>query len=257
MSSTTSTPPRSAGAPMLHVGVLCDAPLCGRRDFLPFICRDSHSVQDCDAQVRGCGKTFCLEHRGQSTHSCTGLDHRVLLCDACGASVHVHGRIGDDGAAEMAAHMAACRAGTSSRGPAERKAKTPRCAHPRCRERLVLSNRSICTRCKHEFCLAHRLDLDHDCGSMTGRGGGAGGAAAGGVKAAAAAALLSSSRPAPAPAPAAAGAVAAAAAEPANACDMSLSCSAAARAAAEQLSAGAGGKAAASARGCCASGPSA
>ncbi|XP_075930142.1 AN1-type zinc finger protein 1 isoform X2 [Petromyzon marinus] len=42
----------------LDVGHHCAVEHCGQLDFLPFVCN-------------GCGKVFCLEHRGKDDHACT------------------------------------------------------------------------------------------------------------------------------------------------------------------------------------------
>ena len=183
-------PRGGGGADLLGFGERCEAPGCGRRDYLPFRCGP-------------CGRTFCLEHRLPGAHGCPaagagagGADATgCIVCPLCGAEVRL--RAGEDPNLAFDRHQAA---GQCSAG-GERKAGRSRCAAEGCRAKVGPSTSVECKQCGAVVCLAHRHGEDHQCeqrqaqrraatswgwlprgGSGAGRGRGAGRGAAGGVQ---------------------------------------------------------------------------
>jgi predicted nucleic acid binding AN1-type Zn finger protein len=131
---------------------VCSLSTCKQKDFLPFTC---------DA----CGKPFCLSHRSYVTHSCTNAssgDHRVVECPLCGLSIHF--TEGSNVNVQFENHLqTVCTGGNNTNVPDHKKKKTDHCCAPKCREKLLLSNRIMCQVCKLETCLQHRHRDDHAC----------------------------------------------------------------------------------------------
>ena len=145
-------PRGGGGADLLGFGERCQAPGCGRRDYLPFRCGP-------------CGRTFCLEHRLPGSHGCqaegaasAGAEATgCIVCPLCGAEVRV--RAGEDPNLAFDRHQAAGQC--SARG--ERKAGRPRCAAEGCRAKVGPSTSVECKLCGAVVCLAHRHGEDHQC----------------------------------------------------------------------------------------------
>jgi AN1-like Zinc finger len=136
-------------------GEHCQFPGCHQVDFLPFVCAPTTSAG-------GCGKTFCLEHRAASVHTCPGepeKDRRAPACPLCGDPVTstLDGSmqaLSPNDAVE--AHIAAgCRTGQ------EKRRKKSRCAQRGCRAVPVVPFR--CDSCAGNYCAKHRTDMDHSC----------------------------------------------------------------------------------------------
>jgi hypothetical protein len=63
---------------MMAIGQHCALPGCYQLDFLPFTC-------GC------CSKTYCLEHRGRTTHGCPedGGQDEVVVCPLCARAIKI------------------------------------------------------------------------------------------------------------------------------------------------------------------------
>lgn len=104
-------------------------------------------------------QVFCLEHRSYKGHECPKSDHvnrKVIVCEACSASIETTGQNGEDERLLMERH-----AKSGSCDPS--KKKKPKCPVKRCRETLTFSNTSTCKVCQVKVCLRHRLPADHNC----------------------------------------------------------------------------------------------
>merc|ERR1719161_248445 len=114
-----------------------------------------------ELELRGCDKcaqTFCLEHSRYAAHHCpkvgsVALQNQVILCPLCDGAV----KLTDEGAdAVWERHY-------NTVCPREKKKKAGKCPVQGCKEKLHLSNRYECERCKMVVCLRHRSREDHDC----------------------------------------------------------------------------------------------
>jgi len=115
-----------------NVGKHCAMPSCKQLDFLPF---------KCDA----CGKEFCLEHRTYEAHTCPIYrDPNVVdTCEVCELRIN-HGE----------KHIC----------PGKKK-KTNRCNKQGCKKVELIP--IFCSKCKKQFCIQHRNELDHECKGQT------------------------------------------------------------------------------------------
>ncbi|KIH54459.1 AN1-like Zinc finger [Ancylostoma duodenale] len=123
---------RRGGVPMAelpHIGRHCDAELCHLLDFLPV---------RCDA----CSGTFCLSHFTYEGHNCKNAykkNVQVPVCPVCDKPVPTPKGVSAD--AQVNEHILNnCAANT--------------------KKKLVPVH---CPSCKHNFCLGHRHEKDHDC----------------------------------------------------------------------------------------------
>lgn len=128
---------------MQQIGTHCSEPRCVQLDFLPFDCK-------------GCGKTFCLEHRSFTSHHCpnsTGL--MALVCPICGKVVKSNP--GDDPNQKVDYHISkGCSQDTISE-----ENTTFKCSLSGCKKTEVLEIR--CLDCRRNFCVSHRAPPDHNC----------------------------------------------------------------------------------------------
>lgn len=102
---------------------------------------------------------FCLEHRSPKSHECPKSEQknrRVLICEACSASIEITGC--DDGEEKEAME----RHERSGYCDPEKK-KKPICPVRRCKAVLTFSNTSTCKTCRLKVCLRHRFPADHAC----------------------------------------------------------------------------------------------
>mmetsp|Transcript_126857 Transcript_126857/g.406191 ORF Transcript_126857/g.406191 Transcript_126857/m.406191 type:complete len:249 (+) Transcript_126857:41-787(+) len=134
----------------------CSVPQCHQLDFLPF---------RCDA----CCAIFCKEHFAFARHSCPKADAasvQVLVCPLCTEAVRLNPS--EDPNTTWERHYAG-----GCRQVAPAKTAAARCPVEGCKEKLGLSNRFECTRCRTTVCLRHRAQEDHPCrvASATGRFG--------------------------------------------------------------------------------------
>eukprot|EP00027_Filamoeba_sp_ATCC50430_P008444 CAMPEP_0168561250 /NCGR_PEP_ID=MMETSP0413-20121227/11494_1 /TAXON_ID=136452 /ORGANISM="Filamoeba nolandi, Strain NC-AS-23-1" /LENGTH=190 /DNA_ID=CAMNT_0008592607 /DNA_START=16 /DNA_END=585 /DNA_ORIENTATION=+ len=126
------------------IGVHCARKDCKQKDFLPF---------ECDA----CHEKFCLEHRTYEGHNCQKnftKDTRAIFCPICGQNIPV--KPGTDPNTKLNAHI--------DKGCAPAKTSIPGkfvCQYPNCKQSELMPVQ--CKLCKKNFCLKHRMDLDHHC----------------------------------------------------------------------------------------------
>ena len=103
---------------------------------------------------------FCLEHRSYTTHKCPAAntkDHRAVSCPLCARTIFfVDGQDVND---QFRIH----RATNCTPETRVERVEKKRCAAPGCREKLLLSNKTTCSSCRQELCLAHRHAEEHNC----------------------------------------------------------------------------------------------
>lgn len=133
-----------------HIGVHCSNSKCNQLDFLPFICSY-------------CKQTFCQEHykptNGEDGHECSQrpLDTRATTCPLCHQVIPVHRGQTPDRYVEM--HI--------QRGCPPESASTSSAAYPNacsfagCKKREAVP--IVCGKCLLQFCIRHRLEMDHAC----------------------------------------------------------------------------------------------
>ena len=123
----------------------CEDALCNLKDFLPF---------KCDM----CKKMYCLSHRTYAAHKCPRAADKetvMIKCPLCRGRFRLNA--GEDPNVTWARHE------RTECDPSKRSAKKPRCPAPKCREKLVFSNSTTCSKCQKRVCLKHRFETDHDC----------------------------------------------------------------------------------------------
>lgn len=115
------------------VGKNCEYEYCRQLDFLPFFCQS-------------CQKTFCLDHRSETTHKCANAGawaerkRKALLAQP------------------------AIGAGKTLRDKVSQKP----CASPECKTVVgtSLTPGVHCDTCNRDYCLKHRLKEEHDCKNL-------------------------------------------------------------------------------------------
>lgn len=115
------------------VGKHCQYDYCNQLDFLPFSCQS-------------CSKTFCLDHRTESSHKCTNAGawaERKRLANLARPSIG-QGKLLRDKVSQMP------------------------CASPECKTVVgtSLTPGVHCQKCNRDYCLKHRLQEDHDCKNL-------------------------------------------------------------------------------------------
>ncbi|MEW5298137.1 MAG: hypothetical protein WDW36_001290 [Sanguina aurantia] len=141
----------SSGADLLTLGEHCSHASCNQNDFLPFTC-------DC------CKRTFCLEHRTYTSHSCTAAEGRsttIIVCPLCAKAVKL-----PPGADVHAVFEAHTRQGGCDPANYDRVHKRPKCPAAGCKEKLGFSNTYECRACLTKVCLKHRHGGDHGCAAI-------------------------------------------------------------------------------------------
>lgn len=116
------------------IGARCALPTCRKLDYLPVRC--SH-----------CSQTFCDEHQVTSSHDCKAQRSSLpsSRCPSCGRDI-------SGGAEGLSKHVERCSA---------RIRRDPLCAKKGCSVRDPAA--VVCPRCSKAYCIAHRLQEDHDC----------------------------------------------------------------------------------------------
>jgi len=111
-----------------NLGSHCSNPSCKQLDFLPF---------KCDA----CGLQFCLEHRTYENHHCAVFqDHNITdICSECKLELDPNQE-----------HI--CKG---------KKKRSNKCQKPKCKKIELIP--IFCAQCNKQFCIQHRLEVDHDC----------------------------------------------------------------------------------------------
>ncbi|GAO14490.1 uncharacterized protein UV8b_04283 [Ustilaginoidea virens] len=115
------------------VGTHCQFDYCNQLDFLPFLCQS-------------CTKTFCLDHRTETSHRCTNPGawaERKRLADLSKPSIGQGKTLRD-------------------------KVSEKPCASPECKTVVgtSLTPGVHCDACNRDYCLRHRLREDHDCRNL-------------------------------------------------------------------------------------------
>ncbi|KAH8900206.1 AN1-like zinc finger protein [Thozetella sp. PMI_491] len=115
------------------IGKHCQMEYCHQLDFLPFFCQS-------------CNRTFCLDHRSESSHKCANA----------GAWAERRRQ------AQLAIHSAG--EGKKMRDFVSQKP----CADPKCKTVIgtSLSTGVHCSTCNRDYCLKHRLREDHNCANL-------------------------------------------------------------------------------------------
>ncbi|KAG6038553.1 hypothetical protein E4U41_004090 [Claviceps citrina] len=115
------------------VGKHCQYEYCNQLDFLPFLCQS-------------CAKTFCLDHRTETTHQCANAGawaERRRLANLSKPSIGQGKTLRD-------------------------KVSQKPCASPDCK--TVVGTSLVpgvrCDACRRDYCLRHRLGEDHDCKNL-------------------------------------------------------------------------------------------
>nr|CAH8847911.1 unnamed protein product [Trichobilharzia regenti] len=136
-----------------NLGENCSVSTCRMLDFLPLRCSGCHGV-------------FCKDHYLYDNHNCKSPDiknKQVPVCPLCGAIVPL--RPGELPDVQVGNHIdAACR----SKPALELKGKlfSNACCMPRCKKKELIP--FTCDRCKLNFCVSHRNELDHACKGFQG-----------------------------------------------------------------------------------------
>jgi len=139
----------------------CAVSTCKQFDFLPFKC-DS------------CGKTYCLDHRGQSAHNCDSsnrpeLKNIIPQCPICNAMIIIAS--GEDPNAKMDLHIRSnCTQYKIDDGNVSDKKSDSNnfnhsskglCGYSKCKSKRAPIE---CHDCHKFFCPEHRFPQDHMCG---------------------------------------------------------------------------------------------
>ncbi|CAH8502135.1 unnamed protein product [Schistosoma turkestanicum] len=142
-----------------HLGANCSVPTCrmlGTYEFLSYTPLDFLPVR-----CSGCHGVFCKDHYLYDSHNCKSpelKDKQVPVCPLCGTIVPLKpGELPD---VKVGNHIdTACR----SKPALELKGKlfTNTCCMPRCKKKELVP--FSCDRCKLNFCVSHRNELDHNC----------------------------------------------------------------------------------------------
>lgn len=137
-----------------HLGEHCQEPSCNRLDFLPFRCTS-------------CKKIFCKDHFNENKHSCSQSngarrDFQVPLCPLCNQPVPYKRSEMPDIA--MSTHIDRdCKS-----DPAEERRRnifSNKCSKKGCKQKELIPFQ--CQKCRRNYCIRHRLEIDHDCSEMS------------------------------------------------------------------------------------------
>lgn len=138
------------------LGENCTIATCKQLDFLPV---------KCDA----CHKVFCKAHYSYAQHNCPEAyrrDNQVPVCPLCNSPVPLpHGQSPDT---VVGAHIDNdCQ---SEKAQTRRKIYSNRCALKGCKQKELVP--VTCQKCRKNFCLKHRHEMDHSCSGFQGTGRG-------------------------------------------------------------------------------------
>jgi len=132
-----------------NLGKHCSETTCRQKDFLPFTCKF-------------CEKTFCLDHREFSAHSCPKQnkgDIRAIPCPGCMKTLKYDASILNE-TEFFDIHYATECAQNYNQAKAE---KNKVCEAPKCNTKLLAINTYNCDNCGKRLCLAHRYQDKHEC----------------------------------------------------------------------------------------------
>lgn len=144
------------------LGENCTIASCKQLDWLPV---------KCDA----CQKVFCKIHYSYVQHNCPEAyrrDNQVPVCPLCNKPVPL--RPGELPDTVVGAHIDNdCQ---SERAQSRRKVYSNRCALKGCKQKELVP--VTCQKCRRNFCLKHRHEMDHQCAGFEGTGRAVSGAGA-------------------------------------------------------------------------------
>lgn len=127
-----------------HIGKHCSLKSCSKLDFLPF---------ECDA----CKQIFCDEHYIYKEHNCAqSYTKNVLVpqCPLCDCPIPV--KRGEDPNIKVNEHIS-----KECEIPKKKKMYDKRCSFAGCKKKELVP--MTCNRCRLNFCIQHRLEMDHKC----------------------------------------------------------------------------------------------
>ncbi|XP_021371212.1 AN1-type zinc finger protein 2A-like [Mizuhopecten yessoensis] len=147
-----------------HLGTHCSNKSCKQLDFLPM---------KCDA----CSQIFCGDHITYNCHQCTESykkDNQVPVCPLCNQPIPIK----KDEMPDVVVGQHIDNDCQSDPARKRRKIYTNRCSHKGCKHKELIP--VTCDKCRKNFCLKHRNEMDHDCKGFenSGRGVSKTGAAA-------------------------------------------------------------------------------
>lgn len=137
-----------------NLGHNCSLSTCKKLDFLPM---------KCDA----CYNTFCNDHVKYITHNCPESykkDNQVPICPLCNKPIPI--KPGQSADVEVGNHID--RDCQSDPAKEKRKIFTNRCSSKGCKSKELIP--FTCSNCKKNFCIKHRLEVDHSCGGYENTG---------------------------------------------------------------------------------------
>lgn len=121
------------------LGARCALASCSRLDYLPVRCG-------------GCGQMYCGEHQRPESHTCSSIRPKTVpTCPLCQSAVPFSVGMSADHA--MSLHVDA--------GCPKRLRAYALCAHPSCSVRDPAA--TPCVACHRVFCVAHCVEINHDC----------------------------------------------------------------------------------------------
>ncbi|PXF43370.1 AN1-type zinc finger protein 2A [Gracilariopsis chorda] len=121
------------------LGARCALPSCRTLDYLPFTCNS-------------CSLKYCQAHAQPTDHACAKPSERdVPTCPLCSAPVPIPPGSTRDAAVSRHIDM----------GCPRRARANPRCMKLGCNTRDPVA--TTCPSCGNVFCLAHRIESQHDC----------------------------------------------------------------------------------------------
>ncbi|KAG9294848.1 hypothetical protein G9A89_008540 [Geosiphon pyriformis] len=129
------------------LGRHCSKTSCKQLDYLPFKCQY-------------CKKEFCQEHSKAQAHDCLDAPSeegvRVPTCPVCNVPVPINK--GEDPNIRMEQHIA-----NDCSPPPKTTSNKPfnACSFHTCKQRVAV--RLLCPSCGKNYCIKHRLDVDHNC----------------------------------------------------------------------------------------------
>ncbi|WKY09024.1 hypothetical protein Q1695_001853 [Nippostrongylus brasiliensis] len=134
-------------AELPNLGRHCDAELCNLLDFLPV---------RCDA----CSGTFCLSHFTYESHNCKNVykkDVQVPICPLCDKPVPTPKGVSPD--VQVNEHIL-----NNCASNQKKKIFSNKCSVQGCKKKELVP--ITCPSCRHNFCLGHRHEKDHNCDQM-------------------------------------------------------------------------------------------
>ncbi|ESO10533.1 hypothetical protein HELRODRAFT_124735, partial [Helobdella robusta] len=133
-----------------NLGKNCSFWQCNKLDFLPV---------KCDA----CQNIFCKDHYSYVHHSCPNRhlrDNQIPMCPLCSKAVPVKFEKGETADQVVGRHIDNdCQSDAAEMK--RKKVYNNRCNVKGCKQKEMI--KFECYKCQLNFCLKHRLDIDHSC----------------------------------------------------------------------------------------------